>query len=743
MPKMPKQVKRVGEKTLQILSLLLYHASNSKVVTMLILLLTFSIALLLRLTPMKWGIYLNEFDPYYEYYLAEKVIEHSKNSILDGIIWWFSWWFDKHEKDTLFWAPFGRDLRRTSQPGAALFSSTIYWILNRLGFDVSLYTVHAFVPPIGAATAVFIAYLLGKEIKDERVGVFSALMISLSWSYIYRTNFGAKHEGIAIPFMLLGFYLFLKAYRKSSNLYSILAGLSFGMVVLSWGAYLYPWNLIALIGIIWLILHPSDVRFAKVFFITNIITQLFIAITPRFGSKIAFYSVVAVLPIVTSITSLLVIIGHFAKIFVRKNLRIAVLSTSIALTVVLLVAWKLGAVSSIAGRILAIVVPIWREVGVTTVAEHAIPGWASFYSDYSTIILFAIFGGLIAFLRAKHDLPSMFSALLIMTSAYAASSMARLTLLLAPSIALLGTYGYIEILDSVFPILCAKEKYRTLKRRKVSKEPIVVSLIIITLLLLPPFINARPIVNSHQPPLILSSSIPLIRYNYEYTDWLSALEWIKNNIPENTIIATWWDYGYWISVNTRRKTTCDNATLDTKQIQRIARAFLSSEDEALKIFKELGVEYVVVYEPFQAQILQYFGIRVYYSVLYPALGGDLAKSVQMARWIGEDPAKYIYGYGEGKYAYIEVQGRRIPLLVPANTPEAKNATLYHLLFVKMHERTRFIFEPFFSGQPIQGYNGPVFTIPQPKHFKLVYASQPNGWVLVFKVLYNTTSTGNP
>ncbi len=745
---MPEQLKKVVDPLIKIVTYYLNLVSNKKVVTALILILSFSIALLLRLAPMKWGIYLNEFDPYYEYYLAEKVIEHSKNSILDGIVWWFSWWFDQHTKDTLFWAPFGRDLRKTSQPGAALFSSTIYWILSKLGFNVSLYTVHAFIPPIGATLAIFAAYFLGKEIKDERVGILSSLMLSLSWSYIYRTNLGAKHEGIAIPFMLLGFYLFLKAYKKSSTLYGVLAGISLGFVVLSWGAYLYPWNLLALIGFIWLILHPTDIRYAKIFLITNIITQFFIAITPRFGPKIAFYNVVSVIPMVTNIVSALVVIGQMTKVVSRKNLKTIVVSSSITLTVIMLIAWKIGLISSVAGRILAIVIPIYRQVGVTTVAEHAVPGWASFYSDYSTIILFAIFGGLIAFLHARHDLSSMFTSLFILTAAYAASSMARLTLLLAPAVTLLGSYGYIEILDSIFPILFAKEKYKTLKRRRISKEPLALAFIIITLLLLPSFINTKAITNSHQPPLILSSSIPLLRYNYQFTDWLSALEWIKNNVPKDATIATWWDYGYWISVNTRRKTTCDNATLDTKQIQRIARAFLSPEEEALKIFKELGVDYVVVYEPFQSQTLQYFGIKVYMSLLYPTLGGDLAKSVQMARWIGLDPAKYIYGYGEGKYAYIEAQGRRIPLLVPANTPEAKNATLYHLLYTKTHDKTRFVFEPFFGGQPIQGYNGPVMIIPQPKHFKLVYASQPNGWIMVFKVLYNetvtnTNSTSNP
>jgi len=203
------------------------------------------------------------------------------------------------------------------------------------------------------------------------------------------------------------------------------------------------------------------------------------------------------------------------------------------------------------------------------------------------------------------------------------------------------------------------------------------------------------------------------------------LEWIKANVPENSVIATWWDYGYWISVNTRRNTTCDNATIDTKQIQRIARAFLSSEEEALKIFRELNVSYVVVYEPFLRAQLPYLGIYVYYSPAYGGLGGDLAKSYQMARWIGENPDKYLaVGYVDG-----------FPVLVPADTPEACNATLYRMLFAKMPGRGFFIFEKLLFGTTIQNYQGPSPDIPQPRYFKLVFASKPNAWVLVYKVEY--------
>ncbi|MEM4530417.1 MAG: hypothetical protein QXY39_00945, partial [Thermofilaceae archaeon] len=132
----------------------------------LVVTLSVVIALLLRLAPLRWGVYLNEFDPFYEYYLAEKLLEKGNGSLLGGLAWWFSWWFDRGERDTLFWAPFGRDLRASSQLGAPLFSASVYKLLRDLGFEVDLYTVHAFIPAVWAATASIFAYLLAKEVWD-------------------------------------------------------------------------------------------------------------------------------------------------------------------------------------------------------------------------------------------------------------------------------------------------------------------------------------------------------------------------------------------------------------------------------------------------------------------------------------------------------------------------------------------------------------------------------------------------
>jgi len=711
---------------------------DSRAVVAIILLAAFTTTLLARLTPMHWGIYLNEFDPYYEYYLSEQLLSHGNGNYLAGVAWWYHWWLENPKpRDTLFWAPEGRDLRGSSQPGPAFFGAGVYSLLNALGFQVSLYDVHALLVPIVASFAVFTAYLLGKELKDKRTGALSAVLIALSWAYMYRTNLGAKHEAIAIPFMLLGFYLFLKAYRSNSLLLSAAAGFSFGAVVLSWGAYLYPWNLLALVTLYWLFFHPGDSTLAKTYLVTNVLFTFFVVTTPRFGPTAAFLSLTGFLPLVTSIVSLVILMGLRlpTQLHLRQNKKFIILAVAV-LFVVFIVGTYIGILRGMAGRILAVVLPLLREPGVTTVAEHQVPTWNQVFDDFQTSIVFALFAGYISFLKSRENFADAFSSLFIFTATYFSASIVRLLLLLSPAVSIVASLGLIEVLDKL------RESGSAFERKTRSGEPqgtqklVILLVAIILILVFSPSILASKIpLNSHQPPLILTSSVPLVRYNYEYVDWLSALQWISENIPRDATIATWWDYGYWISVNTGRKTTCDNATINTKQIQKIATAFMSDEDTALRIFKELNVTYVVVFEPLQSLQLSN-GLSVWFSMMHPALGGDIAKSPQMLKWIGRDAKDYIYGYNNGSFAYIQQGSYTIYLILPAGTPQALNATLYRMVYARNYKQEVFIFDSFLYqlfGGAIQGYHGPTYTFPPLKNFELVYVSEPNGWVKIFKV----------
>jgi dolichyl-diphosphooligosaccharide--protein glycosyltransferase len=61
------------------------------------------------------------------------------------------------------------------------------------------------------------------------------------------------------------------------------------------------------------------------------------------------------------------------------------------------------------------------------------------------------------------------------------------------------------------------------------------------------------------------------------------MQWVRENTPKDAVIAAWWDYGYWITALGDRKSLADNATLIDWQIEKIAKMFFSTPENAWHI----------------------------------------------------------------------------------------------------------------------------------------------------------------
>jgi len=63
---------------------------------------------------------------------------------------------------------------------------------------------------------------------------------------------------------------------------------------------------------------------------------------------------------------------------------------------------------------------------------------------------------------------------------------------------------------------------------------------------------------------------------------------MKNNLPPDAVVFSWWDYGYWITVEANRTSVADNNTFNTTQIALIGRIFVENEtNNALKLLSTL------------------------------------------------------------------------------------------------------------------------------------------------------------
>ena len=135
------------------------------------------------------------------------------------------------------------------------------------------------------------------------------------------------------------------------------------------------------------------------------------------------------------------------------------------------------------------------------------------------------------------------------------------------------------------------------------------------------------------PPIIFTGATG----NPPSSDWKESLEWIKINTPKNSVIASWWDYGYWIQTLGERTTLSDNSTIHTSVIQNIAKLFLSSPNDSWNTLQEMNVDYIVTFISVQKIDAQWGDDDIYLL----GGGGDESKIFWFAK-IAELPVeKYL------------------------------------------------------------------------------------------------------
>ena len=134
------------------------------------------------------------------------------------------------------------------------------------------------------------------------------------------------------------------------------------------------------------------------------------------------------------------------------------------------------------------------------------------------------------------------------------------------------------------------------------------------------------------PPTIFTGGTPFPPSN----DWLETLEWIKLNTPEDAVIASWWDYGYWITTMSERNTIIDNATLETITIEKMANMFMGTPEDGLTILNEMGADYVLVFIAAQK-----INANTEDQLYILGGGGDESKIPWFARIAGLPVEKYV------------------------------------------------------------------------------------------------------
>jgi dolichyl-diphosphooligosaccharide--protein glycosyltransferase len=565
----------------------------------------FVIALFMRSFPAKYGFYLNEFDPYYDYKSALYIVTSFDASWkagqggFPGLLRYFSW------TDYTVWFPEGRAVAPTSQDGLQFAGALSYLLFrNVFGLQMSLYNYLVLFPVfIGSLTAI-VFYFLVKRIAGDVGGLFAALMIAVSPPLIERGNLGwFKSEPLGIFLFAIGAYFFLtlldsEMSSKQRVWRAIIAGFFLGYANTAWGGSEY---FTAAFGLFFVILPFLNVNLSNL-----TISALFFTIADIFGSAMFPRPGVGV---VTSAEGLAIIGGTAFIVLARwvktwtkpDDFRKTLLKIlfGLGLTGVALISF--GSVATLSTRYLSVLFPWVRSTNplVQSVAEEALPTGSDYFSSYLLLLLLGIFGAIIAFRRRN---PATTFALVIgITMIYASDAFSRLLVYSSIAFIILASIGFSELAFSlVKPNTTSQIKRKQTYSAGGNEMRTIYSVAFIALLAIPATIYWIPnpvqctTTSSFfcdQSPADSGVSIAYggtIFAHSELNDWFQALNWISQNTPQNAVIIAWWDYGYWINVMGNRTSVADNATLNQTRIAEIGQMFMSNTTEAAKLAMDMS-----------------------------------------------------------------------------------------------------------------------------------------------------------
>lgn len=265
---------------------------------------------------------------------------------------------------------------------------------------------------------------------------------------------------------------------------------------------------------------------------------------------------------------------------------------------------------------------------IASVSEHQPTAWPSFYFDLEMLIFFFPAGVFWCFKELRDE--QIFVIIYAVLSAYFAGVMVRLMLVITPVACVSAAIAFSKLLEAyIDPVIpeseeeasesqtqaISKSKAKKMSAANANKGGLsftgilggksasgifgldtrfaVVSVLSVFLFI---FVLHCTYVTStaySSPSVVLASRNPDGSQNI-IDDFREAYYWIRQNTAEDSVIMSWWDYGYQIAGMADRPTLVDNNTWNNTHIATVGKAMSSSEEVAYPILRKHDVDYVLV-----------------------------------------------------------------------------------------------------------------------------------------------------
>ena len=522
---------------------------------------------------------IHEFDPHFNWRCTQYIDKHG----LYAFLGWF---------DNISWYPQGRAVGETAYPGLMYTTAITKWTLHKFHIIIDLVDICVYTGPTSSVFSVLVAFLFGQLVESSKLGLTFAALTAIVPGLISRSVGGAyDYECISLFIIVLEMFLFAKAVKTGSILWSTMAGLVYGYLALTWGGYVFVSNCIPLFTAGLVALGQYSWRLHISYSVWAIVGTLLMSSIPFINektlSKPEHFASIGVF----FVLQLWGLFTFFTKIFSKNSLATIIVSLIMLLPVLLIATVTIGVSTGLlggfSGRLMNMFDPSYATKKIpiiASVAEHQPTAWPKYFLDCSMfIVLFPV--GCYSTLRntgPKKAIDEIKLLLLIygLSTLYFASVMVRLVLVFTPAMVFVSGMGMHYVLE--------------LSMKKI-KDPISIILslsifgICIYSLLHGVFFACYSYSGDHIHFPVLTP-----RGQESSDDYREGYRWLVSNTGKNERVMSWWDYGYQITSMGERGCMADGNTNNFTHIGIIGMTMSTPEPVSWRLARLMGADYMLV-----------------------------------------------------------------------------------------------------------------------------------------------------
>tara|TARA_Y100000310_G_scaffold345815_1_gene470402 strand:- start:16349 stop:19057 length:2709 start_codon:yes stop_codon:yes gene_type:complete len=242
-------------------------------------------------------------DPYSFLRYAQQIVETGSVEKLDGARYF----------------PFGYETNRENI-FVSYFIAYLFKFMNFFNSDLTLNHVDVLYPPIAFSIGLIFFFLLVRKIFDYRIALLASFLLTVIPTFLYRTMAGfSDKEALATMFMFMALYFFFSAWKsknfRNSMILAVLAGISNGLMALSWGGVQFIYVSIGLFMLVVVLLGKLTKRHLIVYTIWMVFT---FGVTDIFSGR---YNVLDIINSTSSGIAILAFVSALLSYFIYdKNL---------------------------------------------------------------------------------------------------------------------------------------------------------------------------------------------------------------------------------------------------------------------------------------------------------------------------------------------------------------------------------------------------------------------------------------